>query len=146
MNLSKTNFFNFLFKRHYSSGLIITFDFLISLILITLYYLNGFDNFKSINFGTLLIISTLNVLFLLILGTYNSYIRYLNLGETFYIFFGYVISLITSLILSKLQILDLKFTTNDIIIIETVYFSAIIIFRFIIKTLYDTLLYQYLHR
>jgi len=139
MNLSKTNFFNFLFKRHYSSGLIITFDFLISLILITLYYLNGFDNFKSINFGTLLIISTLNVLFLLILGTYNSYIRYLNLGETFYIFFGYVISLITSLILSKLQILDLKFTTNDIIIIETVYFSAIIIFRFIIKTLYDTL-------
>ncbi len=115
------------------------FDFLISITLITLYYLNGFDNFKNINVGTLLTISLYNVLFLLLLGVYNSYIRYLNLIETFYILLGFILSLITSLILSKFQILDLKLTTNDLIIIETVYFSSLIIFRFFIKTLYDTL-------
>jgi FlaA1/EpsC-like NDP-sugar epimerase len=139
MSFSKTKFYNFLFKRHYSSGLIIAFDFLISITLITLYYLNGFDNFKNINVGTLLIISLYNVLFLLLLGVYNSYIRYLNLIETFYILLGFILSLITSLILSKFQILDLKLTTNDLIIIETVYFSSLIIFRFFIKTLFDTL-------
>ena len=115
------------------------FDFLISITLITFYYLNGFDNFKNINVGTLLTISLYNVLFLLLLGVYNSYIRYLNLIETFYILLGFILSLITSLILSKFQILDLKLTTNDLIIIETVYFSSLIIFRFFIKTLYDTL-------
>jgi|TARA_B100001057_G_scaffold73909_2_gene68318 FlaA1/EpsC-like NDP-sugar epimerase len=139
MSFSKTKFYSFLFKRHYSSGLIMAFDFLISITLITLYYLNGFDNFKNINVGTLLTISLYNVLFLLLLGVYNSYIRYLNLIETFYILLGFILSLITSLILSKFQILDLKLTTNDLIIIETVYFSSLIIFRFFIKTLYDTL-------
>lgn len=139
MFFSKAKFYNFLFKRHYSSGLIITFDFLISITLITLYYINGFDNLKNINAGTLLIISLFNVLFLLLLGVYNSYIRYLNLIETFNILLGFILSLITSLILSKFQILDLKLTTNDLVIIETVYFSYIIIFRFFIKTLHDTL-------
>ena len=139
MVFSKVNFFNFLFKRHYSSGAIIAYDFFISLTLISLYYYNGFDNFKHIDLGTLLIISTCNILYLVLFGAYNSYIRYLNIKETFSIVFVFIISLITSITLSKFQILDLKLTTNDIIIIETVFFSTVIIFRFFIKTLYDTL-------
>ena len=139
MTFSKTNLFNFLFKRHYSSGLIIAFDFFLSITIVTLYYLNGFDNFKNISVGTLIIISSYNILYLILFGIYDSYIRYLNIKETLYILFGFFTSLITSLIFSKIQILDLKLTTNDLIIIETVYFSSLIIFRFFIKTLYDTL-------
>ena len=139
MSLFRYKIFNFLFKRHYSSSLIIVFDILISIVLIYLYYLNGIDNFKQVNYGTLLVMSSINTMTLLIFGNYNSYIRYLNLKEIFSIFSSLITSILINLFLHNYSLIDSGFTTNDIIIIESLFFSSIIIFRFIVKSLFDSL-------
>ena len=139
MSLFRYKIFNFLFKRHYSSSLIIVFDILISIVLIYLYYLNGIDNFKQVNYGTLLVMSSINTMTLLIFGNYNSYIRYLNLKEIFSIFSSLITSILINLFLHNYSLIDSSFTTNDIIIIESLFFSSIIIFRFIVKSLFDSL-------
>ena len=139
MSLFKNKIFEFLFKRHYSSSTIIAFDILISIVLIYLYYLNGIDNFKQINYGSLFILSSINVLNLLIFGNYNSYIRYLNLKETLSIFSAFITSIFVNIFLYNYSLIDSRFTINDIIIIETLFFSSIIIFRFIIKSLFDSI-------
>lgn len=139
MSLFKNKIFEFLFKRHYSSSTIIAFDILISIVLIYLYYLNGIDNFKQINYGSLFILSSINVLNLLIFGNYNSYIRYLNLKETLSIFSAFITSIFVNIFLYNYNLIDSRFTINDIIIIETLFFSSIIIFRFIIKSLFDSI-------
>ena len=139
MSLFRYKIFNFLFKRHYSSSLIIVFDILISIVLIYLYYLNGIDNFKQVNYGTLFVMSSINTMTLLIFGNYNSYIRYLNLKEIFSIFSSLITSILINLFLHNYSLIDSSFTTNDIIIIESLFFSSIIIFRFIVKSLFDSL-------
>ena len=139
MSLFRYKIFNFLFKRHYSSSLIIVFDILISIVLIYLYYLNGIDNFKVVNFGTLFVMSSINTMTLLIFGNYNSYIRYLNFKEIFSIFSSLITSILINIFLHNYSLIDSSFTTNDIIIIESLFFSSIIIFRFIVKSLFDSL-------
>ena len=83
--------------------------------------------------------SSINTITLLLFGNYNSYIRYLNLKEIFSIFSSLITSILINIFLHNYSLIDSSFTTNDIIIIESLFFSSIIIFRFIVKSLFDSL-------
>ena len=124
------------FKKKYPRWTIMLFDFAATASILLSYNIYQLDNFITINWPFVFLIPFVNFLFLIILGVYNTSIRYYSLENLFSLIFSFVLSFFIIYQLSNFSVLLERFTTTDLLIVYYLCISIIISFRFFIKIIF----------
>lgn len=129
-------YIDIIFKKQYPRWTIMLFDFAATASILLSYNVYQLDNFNKISWAFVLLIPFVNFLFLIILGVYNTSIRYYSLENLFSLILSFVLSFFIIYQLSNFSVLLERFTTIDLLIVYYISISIIISFRFFIKIIF----------
>ncbi|MDG2475874.1 MAG: polysaccharide biosynthesis protein, partial [Flavobacteriaceae bacterium] len=129
-------YIDIIFKKQYPRWTIMLFDFAATASILLSYNVYQLDNFNKISWAFVLLIPFVNFLFLIILGVYNTSIRYYSLENLFSLILSFVLSFTIIYQLSNFSVLLERFTTIDLLIVYYISISIIISFRFFIKIIF----------